>query len=289
MLQLREKIRLARMSIPLVLVLVLAMILPTYVSLAFYPTAIVEPSRAISNTLPAENPLLSLLMKKQAPIEEATLTFFDVGHGDCALVEYAGKVVMVDAATAQACRDKVTPRLKQKGISRIDTLIITHSHPDHIGGLPELRKEFEMGEIIQSGTTVRDFFAVIDPEEELRLYADENDRSLITAFNIHGEMVLIFGDNEFYSQNEFCEKFLEYRWSGERWERKSLKVKVLKYPHHGVHDYPLFEDIEAESVVISCGTEVLWWNAPTTVIKQYEGVGSKVYWTARNGDVGITF
>ncbi|MDI6891724.1 MAG: MBL fold metallo-hydrolase [Actinomycetota bacterium] len=289
MLQLREKIHLVRISIPLVLVLVLAMVAPTYVSFAFYPTAIVEPYKMISSTLPAEDPLLSVVMERQVPGEKATLTFFDVGHGDCALVEYVGKVVMVDAATAQACRDKVIPRLKQKGISKIDALIVTHFHPDHIGGLPELRKEFEIGEIIQSGTTMRDFFAVIDPEEELRLYAGENDRSLITAFNIHGEMVLIFGDNEFYSQSEFCKEFLEYQWSGEDWERKPLEVKVLKYPHHGVHDYPLFEDIEAESVVISCGTDALRWNVPTTVIKQYEGIGSKVYWTAKDGDVEIAF
>jgi beta-lactamase superfamily II metal-dependent hydrolase len=168
-------------------------------------------------------------------------------------------------------------------------LIITHSHPDHAGGLPELHEGFEIGEIIQSGTTVRDFFVVINPEEELRLYADENGRSLMVVLNIHGEMVLVFGDNGFYSQSEFCEKFLEYRWSGDDWKRKPLEVKVLKYPHHGVHDYPLFENIEAESVIISCGTEALWWNVPTTVIGQYEGVGSKVYWTAKDGDVEIAF
>ncbi len=68
--------------------------------------------------------------------------FFDVGQGDCALIEVPfGRRVLVDAGPAalgwngpDSGRDVIVPYLRSRGIRSLDALVITHAHADHYGG-----------------------------------------------------------------------------------------------------------------------------------------------------------
>jgi competence protein ComEC len=73
--------------------------------------------------------------------------FLDVGQGDATVIQLPdGKVVMIDSGTAhyyRRVRDYLNTRIVGKD-KKIDVLIATHSHDDHIGGFPQLLAEFDV-------------------------------------------------------------------------------------------------------------------------------------------------
>ncbi len=78
--------------------------------------------------------------------------FFAVGQGEATLVLLpVGGTILVDTGPAwehgDAGRYVVAPALRKLGVSRIDTLVLTHLHPDHSGGLLSIMEEFPIGEI----------------------------------------------------------------------------------------------------------------------------------------------
>lgn len=212
---------------------------------------------------------------KPIPVNQETpanLTFFNVGHGDSSLIQYKNKTILVDTGKAE---DHIAQRLLEKGVNRIDYLIITHNHPDHNGGLPEIQNRLEVTNIIQNTSFEEEFFKVIKPERE---YADENDNSLVVSLRINSKKVLIFGDCEFESLRDFRETLLK---------QKREQIYLLKYPHHGVDDFPLYVHLKPKITVISCGTDGEKHGIPHNVIGEQEENGTKVYWTARDGDINI--
>ncbi len=91
--------------------------------------------------------LITLLLVLFAPNSGAGLlrvVFFDVGQGDCILIEDpGGKTVMIDTGPfdwqgGSILQKEVAPYILSRGIAEIDYLILTHSHLDHIGGTSDL-------------------------------------------------------------------------------------------------------------------------------------------------------
>lgn len=64
-----------------------------------------------------------------------TLTALDVGQGDAFLLRAPGAAVLVDTGEPDA---DVVGLLREEGVERLDLLVITHAHLDHVGGAPEV-------------------------------------------------------------------------------------------------------------------------------------------------------
>jgi len=71
----------------------------------------------------------------------------DVGQADCTLVTNGDVTMLIDAGN-NADGPLVVQYLKNMGVSRIDYLIGTHPHEDHIGGLDDVIDAFDIGELI---------------------------------------------------------------------------------------------------------------------------------------------
>lgn len=81
----------------------------------------------------------------------AEFIFFDVGQGDAALVRTETACILIDTGT-NLSEDSLVAELKQRGIRRIDCLLLTHAHEDHIGGADRILREFEVGAVIARDT-----------------------------------------------------------------------------------------------------------------------------------------
>ena len=92
------------------------------------------------------------------------MTALDVGQGDSILVTFPnGRVMVMDGggipvfghhrpSQLDIGEDVVAPYLWSRSIRRIDVLALSHAHEDHIGGLPALLRDFEVGELWTGAT-----------------------------------------------------------------------------------------------------------------------------------------
>ena len=186
--------------------------------------------------------------------DDVTVTFLPVGQGDAVVVELPrGHTMLVDTgpagARASAVERVVLPYLRHRGISRIDWLVLTHPHADHVGGLDPLFESIPVGEIwwngdrresganllapviargppsiraphrIRVGTAQIHLLA---PDQPAAAYSSVNDASVVVLIEHGRRRILLTGDVE-----AEAEARLVSQW-GQR-----LQADVLKLGHHG--------------------------------------------------------
>lgn len=77
--------------------------------------------------------------------------FMDVGQGDAELIDFNGKQVLIDGGPDSRIiheLGKVMPFYDHS----IDLVILTHPHADHVSGLIEVLKRYEVGQIVENYT-----------------------------------------------------------------------------------------------------------------------------------------
>jgi len=99
---------------------------------------------------------LCVLLLVFSPFRRASpalrVTMIDVGQGESILVEFPGRrTMLIDGGGLAGSpfdvgERVVSPVLWRKGIKRIDYLVLTHAHPDHLGGLLAVARNFRIGE-----------------------------------------------------------------------------------------------------------------------------------------------
>jgi competence protein ComEC len=76
---------------------------------------------------------------------------FNVGQADALLFRFpGGENVLIDAGSRKSARSLVS-KLRRLGVRKIDILVATHPHDDHIGGMSEVIREFEIDKVWDSG------------------------------------------------------------------------------------------------------------------------------------------
>lgn len=84
-------------------------------------------------------------------LEKMDIHLIDVGQGDSILMKTpSDKVILIDGGPPKAGK-KVVKYLKKQGIDKIDLIIATHPHIDHIGGLSHVMSEIKVEQIIDTG------------------------------------------------------------------------------------------------------------------------------------------
>ena len=247
------------------------------------------------------------------------VTFLDVGQGDATVIEFPGSHVMViDGGgflnqTFDSGEAILAPFLWQKKIGRVDTLVLTHPHLDHYGGLEFLARHFGVTSFWSNGRqskgsrrftalgetlTERDIerhvlcrgAAVPEPEiGDVRIQVlhppcgrtglDTNDSSLVLRLS-HGEVdVLLTGDVETTAEAMLLST------------RGTLDSEILKVPHHGSRTSSSFRFLEAVSpdvAVASLGHFNRFDFPSPEVVERYERQGVELLRTDTAGAVTIT-
>ncbi|TQR10597.1 DNA internalization-related competence protein ComEC/Rec2 [Psychrobacillus soli] len=148
----------------------LLLVFTAYVTVIFFFISIERKKRLIVCSLLLLSPIG--IMHITPYLDSSTkITFLNVGQGDCIVIEmpYRKEVIMIDTGgllrfeqeawkvtneVYEVGRQIVVPFLKGKGITKIDTLVITHADADHMEGAEEILGEVPVGEIhITPGST----------------------------------------------------------------------------------------------------------------------------------------
>jgi beta-lactamase superfamily II metal-dependent hydrolase len=82
--------------------------------------------------------------------QNLTIHFLDVDQGDSILLEIDGKSMLVDSGESDQGK-VVTAYLQDQGISKLDYVVASHPHSDHIGGMNEILNNFQVEHFVDSG------------------------------------------------------------------------------------------------------------------------------------------
>jgi len=244
------------------------------------------------------------------------LTFIDVGQGDSILIEFPGhKKMLIDGGgtpedTFDIGEHIVSPFLWQKGIKKIDYLVLTHAHPDHMNGLKAVARNFKVEEFWEAfspkdnpsyaelrkrlplQTTCRRMFrGQVEHIDEIKIEilnpkkADPivskilNDESLALRISYGQTAFLLAGDIGKAVEKELIQSSF------------TLQSGVLKSPHHGSDSSSSEEFLSAVAprfLIISIGAGNRYNLPDPEVISRYQEIGAQIYRTDHTGAVEIS-
>jgi len=234
---------------------------------------------------------------------EMKVNFIDVGQADSILIELPNKQTMlIDAGTNEAGATVVN-YIKSLGYTKLDYVIGTHPHEDHIGGMDDVIKSFSIGKIYmpKATTTTQTYEDVLTTIQNKKLkistaksgvniikntnltadiiapvkdsYQDLNNYSAVVKIAYGTTSFLFMGDAETESENQIT---------------ANIKADVLKVGHHGSNSSTsttFLKKVSPKYAVISVGKGNSYGHPADTTIAALKTAGATVYRTDLDGTI----
>lgn len=240
------------------------------------------------------------------------VTMLDVGQGDSILLRSpSGRISLVDTGGVFDDRfdfgERVLgPVLWDQGIRRLDRLILTHGHPDHVGAAPFLLQAFRVRELWEGPAPRRDAYwegidarlraarvrrrtvfagndtiwdgvrlRVLAPPRPVRApWRTRNDDSLVVLAEFGQVRLLLTGDIEAPAEAALAR----------------AEAAVLKVPHHGSRSSStpgLLKGTSPRVALLSVGGRNRFGHPHPDVVDRYRIAGIRLFRTDRDGAVSV--
>ena len=234
----------------------------------------------------------------------AEVHFLDVGQGDSIFLRLGDKTMLIDAAEADQA-EKIIAYLQSQQVEKLDYVLGTHPHADHIGGLAQVISAFDVGQVYlpkvshntatyrklletiqKKGLKVQTAKAgvkvlegngitaeILSPPENWE--GDLNNQSIVLKLTAGKVSYLFMGDAE-----TEAEKMLT-----------NVRADVLKVGHHGSSTSSgamFLQRVKPKIAVISCGVNNDYGHPHKETLSSLEKVGATVYRTDEDGTVVVS-
>lgn len=254
--------------------------------------------------------LLSLLlMCVPALAKESTsssnllkISYINVGQGDSTLIQVSDKNILIDAGNND---NRAYNYLKDLGVTKLDYVIATHPHADHIGNMKTIIDNMEVcnfyapqvnsntqtyssmisalknksiniikpipGEQLQIGAAILTFIA-----PNSKSYEDLNNYSIVVKLKFGNTSFIFQGDAEDISEAEILEKQLD------------ISADVIKIGHHGSYSSSsekYLNRVSPKYAVISVGTNNDFGHPHKNTLDKLLERNIKTYRTDVNGTI----
>jgi len=252
--------------------------------------------------------------------QQADITFINVGNGDCSLIELPGaETVLIDGGGIPSYLggydiggQVVLPYLKKEGIRKLDYMVATHAHEDHINGLYSLLDKIDTevlvipkgfcdlatgealvekaklcdvqvlevatGEVLQLGKYGR--LEVLLPDARwLSMTENVNDESLVLRFEFGKTSVLLTGDLETDGETYLMATAPDL-----------ANCDILKVAHHGADtssSEAFLNKLAPRYAFVPCG-ENSFGHPHEEVLFRLEALGTKIYRADQDMNVCFT-
>lgn len=234
-----------------------------------------------------------------------TVHFLNVGQGDSEFIELPdGKTMLIDAGESEYA-DAIVSYIKGLGYKKIDYLVATHPHADHIGGMVKVVQSFSIGSVYMpyAATTTQTYSSLLTAIKSAGLtittaksgvnifnsdgltadiiapvgtnYDDLNNYSAVIKLSYKNNCFLFMGDAEELSEKEIT---------------TSVKADVLKVGHHGSDSstgQTFLNKVAPKYAVISVGAGNDYGHPAQTTLDKLSGIRATIYRTDKNGTVII--
>ncbi len=243
-----------------------------------------------------------------SPNPEGTLEVhcIDVGQGDSTLIVGESQVMLIDAAEREYS-DEICQYLTQLGVKKIDFLVATHPHDDHIGGMADVMSQFSIGCLVLTDevATTNAYENMIATAQEYQIptlvpqvgdtipFADAectvlgplsmdqnngNNNSMIVKITYGENKFLFMGDAERQEERELADGWAD------------LSADFLRTGHHGSdtssHEFFLAR-VMPQYAVISCGINNRYNHPSPEALDRLNAWCSEIFRTDLEGTVVV--
>ncbi len=245
--------------------------------------------------------VIALVLHRPAPPDYGCVAVdvLDIGQGLAVVLQTHANTVVFDTGPAfrgggNAAENVILPYLASKGISRIDTLIVSHSDLDHSGGVATMLKHVNVAELLvgewlrgqereQSFCNAGDaweyddihFSFIYPPKGGLR---DGNDASCVLRVAAGDHQLLITGDIERPAEQQLVRDGL------------LNEVAAVVIPHHGSRtssSAPFVSALAPDLAIASAGFGNRWGFPKDDIVARWVAAGARVLETSASGAIGI--
>lgn len=243
----------------------------------------------------------------------STLTFLDVAQGDATFIQYQGVNILIDGGdrfSRYSDKSYLRKILSKKRVKKIDVIILSHPHADHLFGIVDFLDKGFAGLIIKPPTThttklyekflnlvnaknikmleVTSGFALsIKNDFQIEVFSPPNsftingldNNSLVVMLKTGGRKFLFPGDIYFETE----------KWLVEKYGAK-LRADYLKVSHHGSKksSSQLFlKQVSPLVSVISCGRKNKYGFPHQGALRRIQRWSKKVHRTDESGDLEV--
>lgn len=232
--------------------------------------------------------------------------FLNVGQADCALLSTNGHYMVIDGGN-NGDADTILSYLEGQGVEKLDAVVGTHPHEDHIGSLDAIINHFDvdavyMPKIMHTSKTFEDVLdavankglkikspspgdtidfngleiEVLGPQRE---YKDFNNNSIVLKVNAGETAFLFTGDAEETAEKDILQA------------GGNLQADVLKVGHHGSStssSQAFLQAVQPKYAVISVGVGNSYHHPEEEAMQRLQSIGAEIYRTDLQGNIVCT-
>lgn len=245
------------------------------------------------------------------------VSFIDVGQGDSIFIKLPNEeTILIDAGVKNSA-ENIKKYITSQACYKIDYLVATHPHADHIGGMAYVINNFQIDNVYMpdADTTTKTYenlletiadknlnitttsasdYIINSPDLSLLAVAPSttdddnlNNCSIVLKLRYKNNTFLFTGDAE----KEELEKIYSDNKNADKQENYDISADVLKVGHHGSRtstSEELLEAVNPKYAVISCGKDNDYGHPHKETINLLEKFNIKYYRTDIVGTVKIT-
>jgi beta-lactamase superfamily II metal-dependent hydrolase len=241
---------------------------------------------------------------------ELEVHFIDVGNADCTLVRQGDHTLLVDAGE-RGDGDDILEYLREQGVTKLDLVVATHAHADHIGSMADVLQALPVGRFLlaympeEETPTTATYLNMLEALDNKQIPTDEakpnavyeigdarlqvlaplqeskdtNDMSVVTRLTFGNHVFLFTGDAGTDVEKDMLQA------------GHTLQADVLKVGHHGSDtssSEAFLKRVAPNYAMIPCGEGNSYGHPHKEILQRLNALGATIYRSDLHGDVVFT-